>query len=1195
MVTNIRDADTPIHIEGISKDKVTVCDKIADSEHFGVVYFTEEATANIVSLSGIQSKMSVDIIKNNKDIITAFQATSRTDGNKFIFRARCGGLFSYEGVRIVDEGRVYVNTVRENKRKFTKKQIAGADRAMLLRSRLSFPSIAEFKRMVYNSTMKEFDITTKDIDNMIQIYGTQYADAAGKTTYVPTPTPNPDNIPDAAAAFVENMKKEPLNLYGDIFFVDKMAFLLTVSRPLNYVICTYLKSRSWKDIFQAIATHKNTYSEHGYSIDKLRFDREKGVVCLREHLLNKLGITLDTSAPYQKVSIAERKIRLVKERMRAEIHNLGYRINRTMLAYLPKYIARRINATTSRIIAINVSPTELLSGNKISSKVELKIGFGEYAYVHSQGRVATNGVASRAKVGICLGLSHNQEASAIFYDVSKPANQTPIIADNFKVAPMPEQILWYMNDLADNKPVSFDEAEMEIVDDAEAISVEDDTPPVPSSAESDIINELIQPEDIPAEDLVPVHDTADAVEIIIEDSSPLRENFIDDLIVEGDPFEEDDTDDDINAVIEAVALRGELRGDNENHTQELNDNAISTNTNSIDADTFISSIINQPTINNNMEIDTDTQDTNINQNETTVPIENHYERTTRSKKKMIYAVSKVEMHKVIGCKAYHISMKKGIAMYGNEASRSIFAEVEAMEKKKVFTPVHHGQLTPKQKYKAIRSFMFLKEKMKPDGSFDKLKSRLTANGKTQCREEVEQIFGNTSSPTVAFSSIMSIIAIAKAEGRKIATVDIKNAYLNADLKDEGLIIILDAVVAAEYIKIRPDAEQYLNHKGELYCQLNRALYGTIEGAKAWYNDISEFLISNGFIANSHDPCVFNADIDGTQITVAIYVDDLLITCQDVQLVDYFKEALVEKYAEISFSDDIKLNYLGMIIDSTNDDFIEISMPSYIQSIIDDLKLKDDQTSASPAAVNLFEINPEDVMLKGEDKEFFHTMVAKVLYLAKHARPDILLASTFLCTRVQCPGKEDMKKLVRVGRYLNGSKDIFLRIKKNGVNIGSSSSDTIDVNVYVDASFAVHDTMRSHTGAIISIDGVAVFYKSMKQKLNANSSTQAEIIAISDILPQAISTAGFISEQMGRKVLTTFHEDNKSTIAMMKNGRPKAENTRHINIRYFHISDYIERDEIVIKYVDTNNQHADYYTKPLQGQSFEFHRNYIMGH
>ena len=40
---------------------------------------------------------------------------------------------------------------------------------------------------------------------------------------------------------------------------------------------------------------------------------------------------------------------------------------------------------------------------------------------------------------------------------SKPANQTPISADNFKVAPMPEKILWYMNDLADNKPVSFDE------------------------------------------------------------------------------------------------------------------------------------------------------------------------------------------------------------------------------------------------------------------------------------------------------------------------------------------------------------------------------------------------------------------------------------------------------------------------------------------------------------------------------------------------------------------------------------------------------------------------------------------------------------------------------------------------------------------------------------------------------------------
>ena len=1187
LVKNIRKAEVPIHIEGIAKDKLTVCDTIADTESFGTVYFCESATANIISLANTQHLLSIDLVKNSKGNITAFKATCKSTDRAFMFQARSGGLFTYTGIRVADHGRTYVNTVKQNKTFFSKKEVRRADKALLYRSRLCYPSIAEYKRMVFNGVLKDFDITTKDIDTMEKIYGKAYADAAGKSTYIPTPNPEHDTIPDLAAAFVGQMKSEPLKLYGDIFFVDRVAFLLTVSRPLNYVICTYLKQRSWKCIFEAIATHKNTYVEHGYNVGTLRFDREKGVVCLRDHLLNKLGITLDTAAPYQKIPVAERKIRLVKERMRAEINNLGYRINRTMLAYLPKYVARRLNSTTSRIISINVSPMELLTGRKVSVKHELKVGFGEYAYVHHTGNSLTNSINSRAKIGVCIGLTHNLETSAMFYDVTKPSNQTPMIADNYEVAPMPEQIVSYMNDLADSKAVIFSEENMDVEDDAEAISAEVDGPSVPTTGESDTIADLL-PDDIPEN--FTSHDTADTVEITIEDNAPLREDFTEDLTVEGSPYEDDDTDDDINQYIESLALRGEIRGVRGDNTESNNANP---NPN-VDADQFIRSILNQPT-----PTTTSPTDPNPNSNSNSNP-NPQPERVTRSMsgvsmKKAAYAVTKVEMMKVICSRSYHISMKRGIQTYGDKAKESIFAEVEAMEKKGVFTPVHFKDLTHKQKTKAIRSFMFMKEKKKPDGSFDKLKSRLTANGKSQNREEVEMMFGNTSSPTIAFSSLLSIIAIAKAEGRKMATVDIKNAYLNADLSSEGLVLVIDATVAAEYLKLRPDAAQYLNAKGELYCLLNKALYGTVEGAKAWYDDIADFLKHNGFTPNSSDSCVFNVDIDGTQMTIGVYVDDLYITCESEELIDYFHQALLDEYTEVSFSKEIKLDYLGMVIDSNNKDFVEISMPSYVQSVIDDLDVKENETSDSPAAVDLFNIKTNDVRLGGDEKDKFHTMVAKILYLAKHARPDLLLASTFLCTRVQCPGKDDWKKLKRIGRYLNGSKDLFLRIGNDCVDVNNNKENTVNVNVYVDASFAVHDTMRSHTGAIISIGGVPVFYKSSKQGLNANSSTQAEIIGISQILPQAVSTAEFIKEQMNRKVNVNFYEDNKSTIAMMKNGRPKAENTRHINIRYFLIHDYMERGEIDLQYVATDEQHGDYFTKPLQGQSFKYHRNYIMGH
>jgi membrane-bound inhibitor of C-type lysozyme len=420
----------------------------------------------------------------------------------------------------------------------------------------------------------------------------------------------------------------------------------------------------------------------------------------------------------------------------------------------------------------------------------------------------------------------------------------------------------------------------------------------------------------------------------------------------------------------------------------------------------------------------------------------------------------------------------------------------------------------------------------------------------------------------------------------MATIDVKNAYLNASLEDEGLVIVLDSVVTKEYIKLRPEAADFVNGKGELYCKLNRALYGTVEGAKAWYNDLSSFLISIGFASNSYDNCVFNKMVKGVQITIGVYVDDLLISCKDKKMITEFKEALERKYEEVSFDESVKLSYLGMVIDNSNSKFIKLSMPSYIEQVIKETDIGNG-IAATPAALDLFDIDDDSPLLSGDSKEAFHTSVAKLLYLSKRARPDILLPVTFLCTRVQYPTEQDLKKLKRVIKYLNGTKGLIMKIQKTG--------DVSHVNVFCDASFAVHKNMRSHTGAIISVGNTAVFYKCNKQKLNTKSSTEAELVALSDVLPQAINTSNFIAEQIGGKVIPTFHEDNKSTISMVKNGKALAESTRHINIRYFLISDYLEQGLIDIQYVNTKDQVGDYYTKPLQGEDFLRHRNYILGH
>jgi hypothetical protein len=132
-------------------------------------------------------------------------------------------------------------------------------------------------------------------------------------------------------------------------------------------------------------------------------------------------------------------------------------------------------------------------------------------------------------------------------------------------------------------------------------------------------------------------------------------------------------------------------------------------------------------------------------------------------------------------------------------------------------------------------------------------------------------------------------------------------------------------------------------------------------------------------------------------------------------------------------------------------------------------------------------NIEDLLtfaaeIKG--KEFFHSLTAKLLYLAKRARPDLLLAVSFFARRVQKPTKEDMSKL----QYLRANDSLGMRLQPD---------TCLQAYGWVDASFAVHQDMRSHTGAVLGLGKGPFWAKSSVQKLNSKSSTEAELIGASD--------------------------------------------------------------------------------------------------
>lgn len=107
--------------------------------------------------------------------------------------------------------------------------------------------------------------------------------------------------------------------------------------------------------------------------------------------------------------------------------------------------------------------------------------------------------------------------------------------------------------------------------------------------------------------------------------------------------------------------------------------------------------------------------------------------------------------------------------------------------------------------------------------------------------------------------------------------------------------------------------------------------------------------------------------------------------------------------------------------------------------------------------------------------------------------------------------------------------------------------------WVDASYAVHPDMKSHTGGVISFGTGGLICKSTKQKLNPRSSTEAEVVGASDYMPNIVWVHMFLEEQGYKMQESILGQDNESAMKLETNGRMLAsQKSRHINIRYFWI-------------------------------------------
>ena len=184
--------------------------------------------------------------------------------------------------------------------------------------------------------------------------------------------------------------------------------------------------------------------------------------------------------------------------------------------------------------------------------------------------------------------------------------------------------------------------------------------------------------------------------------------------------------------------------------------------------------------------------------------------------------------------------------------------------------------------------------------------------------------------------------------------------------------------------------------------------------------------------------------------------------------------------------------------------VKINMIKNVKRMVKDFKLKYkmDGTTDNAASPDLFKIGCGELLDK-EQKEDFHTFVAKGLFCGKRVKPDIQLPIGVLITRVHEPNKDDWQKLVRIMKFLNGTLDNKMTISIDDINT---------VKWYIDTSFAVHQDFKSHTGAIMTMGKGALQNGLSKQKLNTRSSCEAELVGADNYATKVLWTKLFIEAQ-----------------------------------------------------------------------------------
>jgi hypothetical protein len=278
----------------------------------------------------------------------------------------------------------------------------------------------------------------------------------------------------------------------------------------------------------------------------------------------------------------------------------------------------------------------------------------------------------------------------------------------------------------------------------------------------------------------------------------------------------------------------------------------------------------------------------------------------------------------------------------------------------------------------------------------------------------------------------------------------------------------------------------------------------------------------------------------------------------------------------------------------------LTQPKLIQQEIDACGMMDCNGTKTPASKTPLVSDVEGVTLN-ETWEY-SSIVGMLMFLANNSRPDIAFA-THQCARFTHSPKDSHGQAVKkIIRYLQGTKDKGLIM---------TPSNDLSIDCYVDADFAglygVEDpqdpvSVKSRTGYVLLLADCPLLWVSKMQTEVAVSTMEAEYVALSqsmkDLIPLRRMVTTVCDALLGKgkyvaKVFSKVFEDNNRALQLARSPciTPR---TKHYGIKYHFFQEYVEKGDVKLYKVETENQKADIFTKGLVLALFECIRKLLMG-